>query len=260
MGVALFLVIFLIPLKTWGYARLFILFGLRRRTSAMAALTMSNLSEFGIIVAAVGVEAGLFEKRWLVVIALAVALGMVASTLLNMRQTNTLFFLKRFLPENPPERIVIHDRPIDLSEPHSLVLGMGRIGRAAYDQLESTGQAVWGVESNGVRARQLTERGYRVLEEDATDGEFWRRVRAAATVDLVLLAMPKHESNMLALEQLNASGFAGHVAAVVRHREEEDELHRQGVDTLFNLYDGAGILLAERGLSELGLPNDDPPR
>lgn len=257
IAAAVILVVFLIPLKTWGYGRLFIAFGLRRRTAAMAALTMSNLSEFGIIVAAVGVEAGLFERRWLVIIALAVALSMVASTLLNMRDSNTLSAMKRFLPENPPERTVPHNRCIDLSEPHSLVLGMGRIGRAAYDQLQRSGQLVWGVESNEMRARELTEAGYRVLEEDATDGEFWRRVRAAATVDLVLLAMPQHESNMLALEKLNASGFSGRVVAVVRHEEEEAELRRLEVDTLFNLYDGAGILLAKRGVEAIGLPHPD---
>lgn len=96
-----------------------------------------------------------------------------------------------------------------------------------------------------------------MLEEDATDGEFWRRVRAAATVDLVLLAMPQHESNMLALEKLNASGFSGRVVAVVRHEEEEAELRRLEVDTLFNLYDGAGILLARRGIEANGLPQPD---
>ena len=55
------------------------------------------------------------------------------------------------------------------------------------------------------------------------------------------------------LEQLIATSFGGRIAAVVRYEEEEAELRALGVNTLFNLYDGAGILLAQRALEELGL-------
>lgn len=98
------------------------------------------------------------------------------------------------------------------------------------------------------RARELSQAGYRILGEDATDAEFWRRVRAESHVNLVLLAMPHHESNAYACHQLNESAFEGSTAAVVRYPTEAEELSRIGVDTVFNFYEGAGIVLADRGM------------
>lgn len=247
--IALVLVFVLVPVKMWGYGALMTAFGLRARTSAKSALALSSLSEFGIIVAAVGVSTGHLAKGWLVTIALAVALSMVVSTLLNLREARLSERMARWLPERSAERIVEYDRFIDLTTADVLVLGMGRIGRAAYDRVSASGQEVWGVESDEARARELAEAGYRILEEDATDAEFWRRVRAESHVDLVLLAMPHHESNAYALHQLNESAFDGSTAAVVRYPTEAEELSRIGVDTVFNFYEGAGIVLADRGMA-----------
>ncbi|MDO4783640.1 MAG: cation:proton antiporter [Propionibacteriaceae bacterium] len=248
MLIAFALVFVLMPLKMWGYGWLITAFGLRARTGAKAALVLSSLSEFGIIVAAVGVSTGRLDKPWLVTIALAVALSMVVSTLLNMREARFSERAAHWLPERDPDHIVEYDRIIDLTSADVLVLGMGRIGRAAYDRLAASGQEVWGVESDEARARELSHAGYRILEEDATDAEFWRRVRAESHVDLVLLAMPNHESNAYASHQLNESAFEGSTAAVVRYPTEAEELSRIGVDTVFNFYEGAGIVLADRGM------------
>lgn len=249
--VAVLAVVVLVPAKTWGYAWLLARFGLRTRTAAKASLTLSNLSEFGIIVAAVGHNSGWLEETWVVTIALAVALSMATSTALNNREANVSRRMESGLPGLPPERIVPHDRPIDLAAADSLVLGMGRIGRAAYDRLVDEGHRVWGIENDEARVRWLRARGYHVLEEDATDGEFWRRVHSEGQVELVLLAMPHHEANLFALEQLEASEFEGASAAVVRYTDEAEELRDRGVGSVLNLYEGAGLVLAEDGLEQL---------
>ena len=106
MMIALALVFVLVPLKMWGYGWLITAFGLRAHTGAKAALALSSLSEFGIIVAAVGVSTGRIDKSWLVTIALAVALSMVVSTLLNMREARFSERATRWLLEKDPELLV----------------------------------------------------------------------------------------------------------------------------------------------------------
>ena len=59
------------------------LFGLRNRTSFRTSLALSNFSEFALIVVAVGAGNGVFEDSWLTVTALAVAIGMIISSLAN---------------------------------------------------------------------------------------------------------------------------------------------------------------------------------
>ena len=50
-------------------------FGLRARTSLLASLNLTNFSEFGLIVAAVGVANGWIDSLWLSVIAFALSLS-----------------------------------------------------------------------------------------------------------------------------------------------------------------------------------------
>jgi hypothetical protein len=84
-----------------------------------------------------------------------------------------------------------------------------------------------------------------VVQADATDIEFWGRVRSAGAVRLAILAMPFHAANLIALSQLRASGFEGTVAAVARYDDDVAELERHGADAVFHLYGTAGLALAD---------------
>ena len=66
--------VLILPVKTWLY---FITsrFGLRSRTSLLNAITLGNFSEFGLIVAALGVSQGFLSVEWLLVIAIAVSIS-----------------------------------------------------------------------------------------------------------------------------------------------------------------------------------------
>lgn len=255
IAIAFGIVVVLVPVKTFGYAWLLAAFRLRPQTSAKAGIALSNLSEFAIIVVALAGGLGLMKPRWIIVVSVAVALSMALSTLLNLREVRIGNRLSRFVPQLATERIVSYDQPIDLSQAEALVLGVGRIGQAAYDRLEQAGQRVWGIENDEVRARELCAMGYRIIEEDVTDSEFWQRVHSESHVDLVLLAMPAHEANSYALMQLEASEFTGKSVAAVTTMIEAESLRGLGVDSVFNLYEGAGLALAEKAL-ELDSPGE----
>ena len=60
-------------------------FKLRARTSLLATLNLSNYSEFGLIVAAIGVANGWVEVQWLVVISIALSLSFVIAAPLSSR-------------------------------------------------------------------------------------------------------------------------------------------------------------------------------
>jgi Trk K+ transport system NAD-binding subunit len=123
---------------------------------------------------------------------------------------------------------------------------MGRVGRGAVRQLrEDYGMNVVGVEHNPTRVAALRAEGFTVVQADATDIEFWARVRSAGAVRLAILAMPFHAANLIALSQLRASGFDGTVAAVARYDDDAAELERHGADAVFHLYGTAGQALAD---------------
>ncbi|GAB3182256.1 cation:proton antiporter [Nesterenkonia halophila] len=252
LALAVLLCMVLLPVKTAGFILLARQLGLRNRTAALSGLVLGNFSEFALIVGAVGVSGGLIDDDQLTVVAVAVALSMVLSSLVNGRRHQIVRAIARRLPAQDVARINAADRPLDIGDAEVVVLGMGRIGRGAYDEVrEERKLGVVGVENDHAALARLIEQDYRVVEGDATDYEFWDRLRHSSQVRLVILAMPHHDSNTFALDQLRDTGYPGEVAAVVRHPDQDAELRARGVDAVFNLYEGAGVALAEtacRGL------------
>jgi glutathione-regulated potassium-efflux system ancillary protein KefC len=250
MGV---LLLGLLPVQAMLFVLLLWMFGLRRRTSLRTGVALGNHSEFALIVGAIGVSAGMFDEDWLVMLSVAVALSFVVSALLNRRGSTLTSTLARRLPEHPDDRLHPEDRPIDISHAEVLVLGMGRVGQAAYRELaEEHGYSVVGIENATDRVERLRAQGLDVQEADATDQEFWERVIATGHVKVAVLAMPFHGSNLVALQQLSATGFEGAVAAVAQYDDEVQELRGHGVRTVFNLYSGAGLALAAETVEALG--------
>lgn len=245
------LLLLLLPLKGIGFAILMWFAGFRRRTSVRGATTLSNYSEFGLIVA-LAAPASVLDDEWLLVLATTVAASFVASSALGRRPDAFVQAARRLLPDRPPERLHPEDRPIDVADAQAVVLGMGRVGTAAYTRLtEQFGVHVLGVESNAERVDRLRRRGLDVVEGDATDPEFWARIRSGH-VDLAVLAMPFHSSNVDALVQLHAHDFAGTVAVVAQYDQDLEHARQLGARTGVQLYDGAGAELADRGAAAAG--------
>ncbi len=239
-------VLAVLPFQVAFYGVLLWAMRLRRRTAFLTGLVMANFSEFGIIVATVGADGGLLDERWVVVISLAVAVSFVASALVNRRGVELATRMVRLLPHHSTSQLHPDDRLVDVGEADAMVLGLGRIGSATYARLrDEYGLSVVGVEHDQARVAELREDGFAVLRADATDVEFWSRVQRAGRVRVVVLAMPFHRANLIALARLHAAGFTGRVAAVARYDDDVAELRRHGADAVFHLYGSAGAALAD---------------
>lgn len=251
IGLALLLLLIL-PVQVAAYAVVLWLMRLRRRTSFLAALVLSNFSEFGIIVAAVGASSGLLDEQWVVVISLAVAFSFGISAVVNRRGVELATRLSRLLPARDSFRLHPDDRLVDIGDADAVVLGLGRLGAATYSRLrDEYGLSVVGVEHDRTRVAALEDEGFEVVRADATDLEFWTRVQRAGKVRVAVLAMPFHNANLIALARLQAAGFTGRVAAVARYDDDVAELERHGADAVFHLYGSAGFALADHAAEVL---------
>src|SRR4029078_1947758 len=121
------------------------------------------------------------------------------------------------------------------------------------------GLRVVGVDFDGPRIERLAAEGLRVIEGDATDLDFWHRLRPSESVEIAVLAMPRHGANVTALACLRESGFSGKVAAVARDDDEVAWAQDHGVDIAFHVYAGAGLELADQ-VSDHGAPPSPFPR
>lgn len=196
----------LLPIQAVAYWAVLWGLGLRNRTSVLTSLLLSNYSEFSLIITAMGVAQGWLTNDWMLTLVMAVSISFVMSAIANPQSVSPATHLAKRLPTRPPYKIHPDDRPIDLGDAHALVLGVGRVGLACYEELtEVYGTQVLGVEHDSARVRHLQERGYNVVEGDATDIDFWERVHNSHQIDMIMLTMPAQHANIEIVKQIHES-------------------------------------------------------
>ncbi len=246
------LLLLALPLKSALYHVVLMRFGLRTRTGVLTTLSLTNYSEFGLIVAAIAAQAGWLSAEWLVVISLALAGSFVLAAPLNAASERLYARWKGPLAGLQRDTLLPADRPIAIGEVDAVVLGMGRIGSGAYVRLAQThGLKVMGVDNDPTQLVEHWAAGRHVIEGDAVDSDFWSKLVLPGPVKLVLLAMPSHAGNVFALQQLQNRAFAGRIAAIVEHPEEVDLLRGLGAHAVFHISDEAGSAFADDAVAML---------
>jgi predicted Kef-type K+ transport protein len=229
----------LLPAKALLFFFVLLLFRLRARSSFLAGLALATYSEFGLIIAALGVEQGWLSEEWLVLLAVTVAVSFTLAAPLNRYAHEIYTPLERFLQRFESKRRHPDDEPISVGNSHIVVMGMGRVGAGAYDELANLQHRVVGLDSDPAKVESHLKAGRRVLYADAEDPGFWGKLNLSG-VDAVMLALPEPAAKVMATRQLRAMGFKGHISATVVFPEEVQPLQQAGIDQVYNYYDGVG--------------------
>jgi predicted Kef-type K+ transport protein len=239
----------LLPLKTGIYHLIVSRFGLRARTCLFSSLTLTNFSEFGLIVTAIAAAQNLIPSEWLLIMAMTVSISFALSSPLSSFAESIYQRLGSKLRCLDREWCHPMDAPIELGWVRAVVFGMGRIGSGAYDELQQIyGNEICGVEHAPERVDANRAAGRNVVLGDASDTDFWIKLKKDINLELVVLAMPNHQGNVFAVHQLRNLGFDCMVAAIAKYPEEVQELSELGICTAYDMYEQAGTGLARQAL------------
>ena len=242
----------LLPIKGVLYFLVLNRFKFRVRTSLLASLSLFNFSEFGLIVGGLSFKMGWMSGDILVALAIAVSLSFLIAAPLNRIGHKVYQQSGKWLKEHAAENLNQRDQLINPGHAQVLILGMGRIGTGAYDEIRNRyGKVSLGVEVREDAAHAHRSQGRNVISGDATDPDFWERILDTANVKLVLLAMPHHQGNQTALEQLKSINYQGQIAAIAEYQDQLDTLRESGVDAAFNIYSEAGSGFARHVCKQL---------
>lgn len=251
IGAALTPLIFLKALLFFG---LLTRFRLRARTSLRASLNLTNYSEFGLIVAAIGVDYGWMDSAWLVSLAVSLSLSFAVAACMSSVAEKIYLRYRPFWIRHQLDELAPDDRLLDLGSARGVVIGMGGVGSGAYDSLyRQFGGAVVGVDIDPVTVSKQQSLGRHVLRGDPTDADFWDRVQASHSMELVMLALPRQSTSEAVLERLSELDFRGRIAAIARFPDEADALRLAGAHSVFNMYSEAGAGFVAHVMSELPL-------
>ena len=259
LGIAGLLVL-LVPIKVALFYLLLTRFRLRARNAAMCSLSLANYSEFGLIVGAVGVSAGWISADWLVILAISLAITFVLASPLNIKAQllyeRSCSWLRRFERDRP----LAEDEPVAIGSAAIAVLGMGRVGTAAYENIrQETRKGVIGLDFDEEKVLLHQQAGRNVIFGDAGDSDFWARVDIGSEILVAILAMGQHVANLNVVKRLRRAGYDGVIAATARHPDEVEELHDAGVDVALDFMTEAGAGLAEHAYEALVSPGETPP-
>lgn len=236
----------LLPLKAAGFVWVVSRFRFRTRTAWHTSVPLATYSEFGLIVAVVGVNRDLLAPQWTSALAVAVAVSFVLAAPLNTARFQIFARIAHRL--SPLERTPVQDDDalIDACNSQIIVFGMGRVGAGAYDELVvRRGPVVLGVDRGIAVVRANAEQGRDIVLGDALDIEFWGRLRLDANLQLVVLAMSDHAANLEVVRRVNHFVPEAKIAATAFHPDHVAELEDAGVDVARNLYGEAGQGLAD---------------
>ncbi|MEO1279128.1 MAG: cation:proton antiporter family protein, partial [Planctomycetota bacterium] len=258
LGIATALVL-LLPLKAAMFFWLMTRFKLRARTATLSTLPLSNYSEFGLIVGAVGVSAGWIDPAWLLVAAIAMSISFVFTAPINSVAHGLFAKYMDPLQKFETDKRLPDDRHIKISQPIDVVvISMGRIGTAAYDVVsERFDGRVIGLDQDPETVRRHIEQGRNTVCGDATDPDFYARLGPASSCKLTIIALQKTAEAITIAELLRSSGFKGRIVAMAAFEDQVEQLRAAGVDSAHYLHDEIGIGLARTALDEI---EADPPR
>ena len=240
----------LLPVKGLLFYGLLVLFRLRARTAFMASLTLTAYSEFALIVGAAAAYNGMMDSSYVIILGLLVAVSFAINAPLS-GAANRLWaryepWLVRF------ERHEIHhldEQPHVLGSTDVLIVGMGRVGTAAYDYLISQESRPLGLDSDPAVIETQLSSGRRVIFGDEQDPELWMEMDME-DIDAVLLATPSHRCHVRSTHLLRKMGFDGPINALIRDEGARESLLDAGATTVSIPMTQAGIELAKASMQE----------
>lgn len=236
-----------LPLKGILFFALFLLFKLRARSAFLSGLSLTNYSEFGLIVVSVVLP------EWLIPLALTVAVSFVISAPLN-RIAHPLYerYARRLMPL---ERDTRHpdEQPVSLGDAEILIMGMGRTGTAAYDHLSTRGTPMIAMDSDPNKVEAHRQSGRNAVFGDGEDQLFWQNLQMAK-IKAVILSMNDVEAKVISARQLRKRGFRGLVVSHTLHTDEAAAITAAGTDETYLTMSEAGIGIAEHIQQKLHEP------
>jgi hypothetical protein len=222
-------------------------FKLRARTSMLASLSLANYSEFGLIVGSIGVATGWISGDWLVIIAIALSITFILAAPLNSAAHSIYARISVRLKCFETAERLPEDKPIETGDADVVIIGMGRVGTSAYDEMRRRwGDVVIGLDFGAETVEKHRKLGRNVVYGDAEDSDFWERVEPAKSrVILVMLALPDPKTSIFAIRQMAQRGYQGQITASVRYEDEIPILKEEGINAAYSLYEEAGVGFAD---------------
>ncbi len=225
--------------------------GYRKRTGFLAGLTVAQISEFSLILAALGLSLGHLDEETVGLITLVGLITISASTYMIL-YSHPLY--ERLAPWLKPfERRVAHREAdaiaTDTGDVDILLFGLGRMGATLASNLRERGCRVLAVDFDPVAVRLHNREGYEARYGDVEDPEFIASL-PLERAGWVVSTLRDGSLNRGLLRVLREQRYRGKVAVAASGQREVGGLTEAGASLVLVPYADAAREAAERLVRE----------
>lgn len=228
--------------------------GYRRRTSFLAGLTVAQISEFSLIVAALGLSLGHISNETVGLITLVGVVTIFVSTYMILYSGQLYHLLTeplKVFERHIPYREAAIDSVIDARPVEVILVGLGNYGSGLAEYLLRRNKAVLGADFDPGALDRWRKRGLPVVYGDITDPEILEHL-PLSNATWVISAVRSKDMNMALMTNLKKHGFPGKVALTATTDAEADEFVRAGAHLIFRPFKDATEQAADALDSALG--------
>ncbi|MEM4409029.1 MAG: cation:proton antiporter family protein [Candidatus Caldarchaeum sp.] len=221
--------------------------GYRKRTSFKTGLLIAQISEFSLILAAMGKELGHINEQIVGLITVVGIVTMGASAYLIL-YSDVLYnrlapFLQVFERKTLHKEERLHFGHAPLAD--VILYGLGRYGSSILRGLQEAGHRVLGVDFDPERVRECRQLGAEVFYGDAEDPEF-PDILPLNTAKWVVSSIPERHVNLILIHAFRARGFKGRIAVTAHHPADAQFLRERGADVVLMPFEDAGAEVAHK--------------
>lgn len=223
--------------------------GYSRRTSVTSGLAMGQISEFSLILAALGLSLGHIDDELTGIITLVGLITMGISTYMILYDSviyeRLAPVLRSFRRKGPrpgnltAEQAATKGKAVDM-----IVFGLGRYGRNLAQELKARNHSVLGVDFDPQRVRFWARAGLMTLYGDLEDEELYQ-VLPLADAQWVISTIPGRDRCLVLLHALKHHKFAGRIALTAETIQHRDALEKAGAHLVLLPYRDAASRAAD---------------
>jgi len=210
--------------------------GHAKRTAATAGLAMGQISEFSLILAALGLSLGHIDGTTMGLITLV---GLITIGLSTYMILYSDWFYKRLAPVlglfrfRTTQSSELNGDAARAKPPSvdTIVFGLGRYGRNLAQELQRRGHTVLGVDFDPERVRFWQQRGLATLYGDLEDAELFHAL-PLADARWVVSTIPERDKSLVLLHALQHNKFAGRTALTAETMQHREYLLGAGADVV----------------------------
>ncbi len=220
------------------------LLGFQAGVALRTGLTLAQISEFSLILVALGVSLGQLDGRTAGVVTAVALITITLSTFLSAEADRLVPLLSRPLVPLQRARVRREMEQRAVRRPEVIVIGLGRLGMTVFEELRERGLDVLGVDFDP-RTVQFESGDVPVVFGDLEDPELPNEL-PLERVRWIVSTPRDPEVHRAFLRALQRRGYRGRFVAAADHPEDERLLHRLGVDVVIRpLQLAAGPLMDE---------------